>query len=144
MGRHPDPSAGIVVIRDSQSVSVKTVEESASARGYDAHKCIKGRKRQLLVDTLGLPLSVDVTPADLHDTYGAHRLLAGLKDVVPRLKNSWADAAYRGQALADWWHAQGGWNLEVVQCRPGVRGFSVQSHRWIVERRFAWLKRKRR
>jgi len=50
VGRHPDPSAAVM---DSQSV--KTVEESARIRGYDAHKCIKGRKRHLLVDTLGLP-----------------------------------------------------------------------------------------
>jgi putative transposase len=72
-GRHPDPSAAIM---DSQSV--KTVEESACIRGYDAHKCVKGRKRHLLVDTLGLPRSVYVTPADMHDTQGARRLLAGL------------------------------------------------------------------
>lgn len=136
VGRHPDPSAGIM---DSQSV--KTVEESASVRGYDAHKCVTGRKRHLLVDTLGLPISVYVTPADLHDIHGARRLLAGLKYFVPRLRKIWADAAYRGQALADWCHAQGDWDLEVVERRPGVRGFSVQSHRWIVERSFAWLNR---
>ena len=139
VGRHPDPSAAIM---DSQSV--KTVEESAHIRGYDAHKCVKGRKRHLLVDTLGLPLSVYVPPADLHDTHGARRLLAGLKHVVPRLKKIWADAAYRGQELADWCHAQGDWDLEVVERMPGVRGFSVQSHRWIVERSFAWLNRNRR
>lgn len=139
VGRHPDPSAGIM---DSQSV--KTVEESARVRGYDAHKCVKGRKRHLLVDTLGLPISVYVTPADLHDTQGARRLLAGLQYFVPRLKKIWADAAYRGQELADWCHAQGDWDLEVVERRPGVRGFSVQSHRWIVERSFAWLNRNRR
>src|SRR5215813_2248654 len=62
-GRHLDPSAAIL---DSQSV--KTVEESACVRGYDAHKCVKGRKRHLLVDTLGLPISSYVTPADVHDT----------------------------------------------------------------------------
>jgi putative transposase len=88
LGRNPDPSAAIM---DSQSV--KTVEESAHIRGYDAHKCVKGRKRHLLVDTLGLPLSVYVTPADMHDTQGARRLLAGLKFFVPRLKRIWADAA---------------------------------------------------
>jgi len=65
VGRRPDPSAAIM---DSQSV--KTVEESASNRGNDAHKCVKGRKRHLLVDTLGLPISVYVTPADLPDTQG--------------------------------------------------------------------------
>jgi len=57
VGRNPDPSAAIM---DAQSV--KTVEESGHIRGYDAHKCVKGRKRHLLVDTLGLPLSFSVTP----------------------------------------------------------------------------------
>src|SRR5215471_6214420 len=66
VGRHPDPSAAIM---DSQSV--KTVEESAHVRGYDGGKLIKGRKRHLLVDTLGLPIAWYVTPADMHDTQGA-------------------------------------------------------------------------
>lgn len=63
---------------------MKTVEESAGICGYDAHKCVKGRKRHLLVDTLGLPLSIYVTPADVHDTKGARCLLAGLAPLVPR------------------------------------------------------------
>src|SRR5690242_17556969 len=87
--------------------SVKTVEESAHISGFDAHKSIKGRKRHLLVDTLGLPISVYVTPADMHDTQGARRLLAGLKFFVPRLKKIWADSAYQGRELADWCKAQG-------------------------------------
>lgn len=66
VGRNPDPSAAIM---DSQSV--KTAEESAHIRGYDAHKCVKGRKRHLLVDTLGLPIASYVTPADVYDTVGA-------------------------------------------------------------------------
>jgi putative transposase len=123
---------------------VKTVEESAQIRGYDAHKCVKGRKRHLLVDTLGLPMSVYVTSAHTHDTHGARRLLAGLHYFVPRLKTIWADAAYRGQALADWCQAQGDWDLEVVERTPGVRGFSVLVKRWIAERSFAWLNRNRR
>src|SRR5690348_1297555 len=101
-GRHPDPSAAIM---DSQSV--KTVEESAGICGYDAHKCVKGRKRHLLVDTLGLPIACYVTPADVHDTVGARKLLAGLAIFVPRLKKIWADAAYRGRELADWCRQQG-------------------------------------
>lgn len=92
VGRHADPSAAIM---DSQSV--KTVEESARIRGYDAHKCVKGRKRHLLVDTLGLPLASYVTPAEVHDTVGARKLLGGLAFFVPRLKKIWADAAYRGK-----------------------------------------------
>jgi putative transposase len=139
VGKDPHPSAAMM---DSQSV--KTVEESARIRGFDAHKCVKGRKRHLLVDTLGLPIMVSVTPADMHDTQGARRLLAGLKYFVPRLKKIWADAAYRGQELADWCAAQGDWDLEVVERTPGVRGFAVLPKRWIVERTFGWLSRNRR
>src|SRR6266568_476769 len=139
VGRNADPSAAIM---DAQSV--KTVEESASICGYDAHKRVKGRKRHLLVDTLGLPLSIYVTPADVHDTRGARCLLAGLAPLVPRLKKIWADAAYRGQELADWCKAQADWDLEVVERPAGVRGFSIQPRRWIVERTFGWLSRNRR
>jgi Transposase DDE domain len=86
-----------IQVRPSWTASrVKTVEESARIRGIDAHKHVKGRKRHILVDTLGLPLSVYVTPADMHDVQGARRLLAGMKYVVPRLMTNWADAAYRG------------------------------------------------
>jgi putative transposase len=138
--RNPDPSAAIM---DSQSV--KTVEESAHIRSYDAHKCVKGRKRHRLVDTLGLPIATYVTPADVHDTVGARKLLGGLAPFVPRLKKIWADAAYRGKELADWCQQQGsGWDLEVVERIPGTRGFTVQPRRWVVERSFAWLIRNRR
>jgi putative transposase len=139
IGRHRDPSAAIM---DSQSV--KTVEESAGIRGYDAHKCVKGRKRHLLVDTLGLPIATCVTPADVHDTLGARRLLGGLAYFVPRLKKIWADAAYRGKDLAGWCQQQGGWELVIVAREPGSRGFQVQPRRWVVERCFAWLSRNRR
>jgi putative transposase len=106
--------------------SVKTVEESASISGFDAHKHVRGRKRHLLVDTLGIPLSIYVTEADVHDTRGARCLLAGLKYFVPRLTKIWADAAYRGQELAAWCKTEGDWELEVV------------------ERTFGWLSRSRR
>ena len=94
VGRNPDPSAAIM---DSQTV--KTVEESARISGYDAHKCVKGRKRHLLVDTLGLPIAIYVAPADLSDPAGARKLLGGLALVVPRLQRIWADAAYRGKGV---------------------------------------------
>jgi putative transposase len=139
VGKDPHPGAEIM---DSQSA--KTVEESARIRGFDAHKCVKGRKRHLLVDTLGLPISVYVTPADMHDTQGARRLLAGLKCFVPRLKKIWAEAAYRGQKLAEWCKARGDWDLEVAERMPGVRGFSVLPKRWVVEHTFGWLSRNRR
>lgn len=139
MSKDAHPSAAIM---DSQSV--KTVEESARIRGFDTHKHVKGRRRHLLVDMLGLPLSVCVTPADLHDTQDARRLLAGLKYFVPQLETIWADAAYCGQELADWRKAQGDWDLDVVERTPGVRGFAVVPKRWIVERAFGWLSRYRR
>jgi putative transposase len=139
VGRHADPSAAIL---DAQSV--KTVEESACISGYDGHKCLKGRKRHLLVDTLGLPVAVYVTPADLSDPAGARKLLASLAFRVPRLQKIWADAAYRGKDLADWCQQHGGWELETVEREPGTRGFQVQPRRWVVERCFAWLPRNRR
>ena len=139
VGKDPHPSAAIM---DAQSV--KTVEESARISGYDAHKHVKGRKRHLLVDTLGLPISVYVTPADVHDTQGARCLLVARKYCLPRLKKIWADAAYRGKELADWCQAEGGWDLEVVERTPDVRGFAVLPKRWIVERTFGWLSRNRR
>jgi transposase len=92
---------------------------------------LNGTTCNVLVDTLGLPIAVYVTPADIHDTQGVRRLLAGLKLFVPRLKKIWADAAYRGQELADWCIAHGEWELEVVERTPGVHGFSVQPQRWL-------------
>jgi transposase len=91
-----------------------------------------------------LPLSVYVSPADMPDTQGARRLLAGLKYVVPMLKKIWADAAYRGQDVPDWCNGVGDWELEVVQRTPGARGFAVQPKRWVVGRTFFWLSRNRR
>src|SRR5690348_15366123 len=120
-------------------IRVKTVEESAGISGFGA-----SRKRHLLVDTLGIPLSIYVTPADVHDTRGARCLLAGLAPLVPCLKKIRADAAYRGQDLADWCKAEGDWDLEVVERTPGSRGFSIQPRRWVVERSFSWLSRSRR
>jgi putative transposase len=106
--------------------------------------CVDQEQRHLLVDTLGLPLSCYVTPANMHDTLGARCLLAGLKYFVPRLTKIWADQAYQGQELADWCRSTGGWELEVVKRPSGVRGWSQQPKRWIVERTFAWLLRSRR
>jgi putative transposase len=134
-----NPSAAIL---DAQSV--KTVEEAARISGYDGGKQVKWRKRHLLVDTLGLPIAIYVTPANLSDPAGARKLLAGLAFRVPRLQKNWADAAYRGKDFADWCQQQGGWELEVVERESGSHGFQVQPRRWVVERCFAWLSRNRR
>jgi putative transposase len=138
-GKDHQPTAAIM---DSQSV--KTVEESAHPSGYDAHKNVKGRKRHLLVDTLGLPLSVYLTSADVQDRVGARCLLAGLKPFVPRLKKIWADGAYAGEKLAGWLEEQSGWELEIVERDREAKGFEVSPKRWIVERTFSWLIRNRR
>jgi putative transposase len=139
VGKKPDASAAII---DSQSV--KTAEEGARSNGYDAHKNVKRRKRHLLVDSLGLPLSVYVTPADVQDRAGARCLLAGLKPLVPRLKKIWADGAYSGEELARWCEEEGGWQLEVVERNREAQGFKSLPKRWIVERTFSWLIRNRR
>jgi putative transposase len=138
-GKDPQPTAAII---DSQSV--KTTEESAHPSGYDAHKNVKGRKRHLLVDTLGLPLSVYVTPADVQDRVGAQCLLGGLKAFLPRLTKIWADGAYTGEKLVSWCKEQGGWELEIVKRSADTEGFAVLPHRWIVERTLGWLMRNRR
>jgi putative transposase len=138
-GKDPDPSAAIM---DSQSI--KTTEEGGRSNGYDAHKNVKGRKRHLLVDTLGLPLSVYVTSADVQDRAGARLLLAGLKPLVPRLKKLWADGAYSGKELAKWCDEQGGWELEIVERDKEAEGFEVVAKQWIVERTLGWLRRERR
>jgi putative transposase len=140
VGKDPQPTAAIM---DSQSV--KTTEESAHPSGYDAHKNVKGRKRHLLVDTLGLLLSVYVSPADVQDRGGAQGLLAGLKPLLPLLKKIWADGAYTGEKLAGWCQEQGGWELEIVERRSAdTEGFVVLPRRWIVERTLGWLMRNRR
>jgi putative transposase len=139
VGKDPDASAAII---DSQRV--KTTEERARPNGHDAHKNIKGRKRHLLVDSLGLPLSVYVTPANVQDRVGARCLLASLGLLVPHLKKIWTDGAYGGEEFAGWCEEQGGWELEIVERNPQTKGFKVLPKRWIVERTFSWLIRNRR
>jgi putative transposase len=105
---------------------------------------VKGRKRHVLVDTLGLLLSVYVTPANTSDQEGARRLLAGLKPLQPRLQLIWADSAYRGEVLARWCDTQGQWRLEIITRVPQAQGFVVRPWCWIAERTLAWMGRQRR
>ena len=137
-GRDPQPTAGSV---DSQSVreSADAVVPAATS-GYDAHKRVNGRKRHIIVDTLGLLISVHVTAANTRDAAGAYPLLqtAALHGV----RHVWADHAYHGD-LITW--AQDTLNLtvEVVE-RPRIKGFHLLARRWVVERTFAWISRRRR
>ena len=137
-GRKAQPSAGIV---DSQSV--KSSECSAEC-GDDAGKKITGRKRHLLVDTIGLVLLVMVLPANIQDRDGARQLLEKHFGRRPRrrVKHLWADGGYAGTLVA--------WALERWRCtveivkRTELHTFKVLPRRWVVERTFGWLNRYRR
>ena len=104
---------------------------------------MSGRKRHIVVDTLGLLLVVLVHAASVQDRDGAKDLLRKLKGHFSRLLLIWADGGYAGK-LVEWVKRFGHWTLEIVKRSDDVKGFKVLPRRWVVERTFAWLGRYRR
>jgi len=139
-GRLPEPSA---CCADSQSVKTATQGEDV---GFDGHKKIKGRKRHILVDTLGLIVAVVVTAANMDDRLGLVTLVERyFASGVKRLRKIWGDSGYQAQWLWDWVYRRKRTHkvdLEVVE--HSGKGFQVVKHRWKVERTFAWLLNDRR
>jgi len=103
---------------------------------------VKGRKRHILVDTLGLLMRVCVHPADIQERDGAKLLLQASPKSPWQLM--WADSGYRGEPFSQWVQENCGCRLEIVKKDPQQQGFAVLPKRWIVERTFAWLGKCRR
>jgi putative transposase len=138
-GRDPQPSAAIM---NSQSVRS---DGHGGEVGFDAGKHIKGRKRHILVDTLGLVLGVLVTPANCPEREGGQNVLQQVGGWFTRLRKLWVDGGYSGDHFADW--VRNRWpkfELEIVKRSDAAKGFAVLPRRWIVERTFGWLMRHRR
>jgi transposase len=134
-GREPQPGAAII---DSQSA--RTGTNAKGDVGYDAGKKVKGRKRHILVDTVGLLLRCDVHSASIQDRDGACRLFDRLTMRFPFLQVIFADGAYAGETVEQ----AAPRPVEIVRRSDAAKGFQVLPKRWIVERTLAWITANRR
>jgi transposase len=138
-GRDPMASAGCM---DAQSVKgADTV--GAAVRGFDAGKKVNGRKRHIVVDTMGLLLLVVITSAGVQDRDGARTLLEKVKIAMPSVALLWADGGYAGK-LVEWAERVAHITVEIVRKPLGIKTFQVLPRRWVVERTFAWIVKCRR
>lgn len=140
-GRDPEPSAAVL---DSQSIKSS---EGGEARGFDMGKKTTGRKRHLIVDTLGLLLVVMVTSATVQDRPGGRSILQRLAARFPTVALVWADGGYANKidsSILTWAKEKLGLLVEIVKRSDDVKGFQVLPRRWVVERTFGWLVRNRR
>ncbi|WP_438319750.1 IS5 family transposase (plasmid) [Streptomyces sp. HUAS TT3] len=137
--RDAEPTAAVI---DSQSVKADAVVGTDS-RGFDGGKLINGRKRHVVVDTLGLLLGVLVTAADVRDRTAAQVLLEQVAAAHHRLALVWADGGYTA-SLVEYCLATFALALTIVKRSDDRRGFVVLPKRWIVERLFSHLMRSRR
>ena len=112
-------------------------------QGFDAGKKVTGRKRHILVDTLGLLLGVSILPANIQDRDGSLALLHEARRRFPFVERIFADAGYQGPKMANVVASSGRWKINIVK-RSDLHRFVVLPKRWIVERTFAWISRNRR
>ena len=137
-GKDASPSLGII---DSQSV--KSARSGGIGRGYDGGKKVKGRKRHIIVDTMGLLLAVVVHAANIHDSQAAIEVISSLRYRFQRMVKIVADGGYRGELIEKvkmLFH----WTLEIVLRKDSKSSFQVLPKRWIVERTFSWFESYRR
>ncbi len=140
-GRDPEPSAAVI---DAQSIKSS---EGGEARGFDAGKRTTGRKRHLIVDTMGLLLVVAVTSASVQDRAGGRAVLTRLAAGFRTVSLVWADGGYANSVdstLLSWARNALDIVVEIVKRTDDVKGFKVLPRRWVVERTFGWLVRNRR